>query len=63
MNASWGCSGCGWQGSEPSITDASSEREVRPGVVVADRTHLAVCPQCFEVVSRVDARREEASCS
>lgn len=43
------CRGCGWSGTEPSITDASSAVE-RNGRLEVDRTHLAVCPLCFEVL-------------
>jgi hypothetical protein len=47
---------CGWTGSssEISITDASQERELGHGVVVVERTHRAICPQCFEIVKRTE---------
>jgi hypothetical protein len=50
----WRCL-CGWAGTEPSITDTSSERENLDGTITVDRTHLAVCPQCFELLKRSDA--------
>jgi hypothetical protein len=46
------CTACGWTGTEPSITDASSAVE-RDGKLEVDRTHLSVCPKCFEVISCV----------
>ncbi len=44
------CGKCKWTGSNPSITDASSTVE-RNGHVEIDRTHLVVCPKCFELIS------------
>lgn len=49
----YGCRECGWVGRNPSITDASSLME-RNGQLVHDRTHLMVCPACFEIISRTD---------
>lgn len=46
----WSCI-CGWSGTEPSITDASSEVE-RNGRVEIERTHLAACPKCFETLNK-----------
>lgn len=45
---------CGWTGDSPSMSDASAERELSGGRVVVDRTHLAICPRCFEIVKRVE---------
>lgn len=51
----WQCL-CGWAGSssEISITDASQERELEPGVVVLERVHRALCPRCFSIVKRLE---------
>lgn len=42
------CDECGWTGDEPSISDASVERELEPGVITVDRRHVLICPRCFE---------------
>lgn len=42
------CKNCWWEGTEPSITDASSTVE-RNGRLEVDRTHLLVCPECFSL--------------
>lgn len=47
----WACE-CGWRGDEPSITDASVEVELTPGITGWDRTHVMVCPECFANVHR-----------
>lgn len=50
-NQTWACK-CGWSGDLPSMTDASTEVERDDGTLVIDRTHHALCPRCFEFLSR-----------
>lgn len=53
----WHCRGCGWRGTETSISDASeAKRDPFTGEVFIDRVHIAVCPRCYETVRRVDSQ-------
>ena len=47
VSAAWRCTECDWRGRTPSWTDASTEVE-RNGRLVVDRTHVPLCPRCFE---------------
>lgn len=44
----WFCPDCGWEGDEPSESDASELRS--DGTI--DRVHIAVCPECFRAARR-----------
>lgn len=57
----WTCDACGWTGTDASITDASSERVV-DGNTIVERTHLAVCPQCFAVLQRAETTEMLPEC-
>jgi hypothetical protein len=55
----WQCR-CGWEGFNPSFSDASELRPTTDGTLAMDRTHVPVCPRCFAEVQTVReaARRE-----
>jgi len=45
------CSTCGWTGRTPSLSD-TSELRWRDDDWVMDRTHIPICPRCFEEVRK-----------
>jgi hypothetical protein len=48
----WQCR-CGWEGFNPSFTDASELKPTADGAMVMDRTHIPICPRCFGPVVTV----------
>lgn len=47
------CEACHWSGTSPSTTETKSVQMV-DGRLTVDRTHLLVCPSCFQIMSRTD---------
>lgn len=55
MSVAYSCPKCGWQGFNPSLSDASHELVNEYGQVEIVRPHVPVCPKCFAVVETLRA--------